>query len=73
MMDKTEKELKEFVAKKCISTIIFNRHEDSVRYGVQDDNAFDLVFDDGTSLELYVIDNKLGWVIVDEQNADLRE
>lgn len=72
-MDKAEEELSRFLAKKRISTTVFNRHHDAVKYGAYDDNAFDLVFDDGTSLELYVIDNKLGWVIVDTPGENLRE
>lgn len=66
-------ELLEFVAGKRIVEIVHNNRSAMNEYGIHDDNAFDLVFDDGTSLELYVIDNKLGWVIVDTPSENLRE
>ena len=61
-----ENELSNFVIGKRITSVVYNDRKAMADYGIRDDGAFDLTFDDGSSLELYVIGGRLCWVISDD-------
>ena len=55
------KNLHDFMAGKTIRGLIAAEQVTIRELGIGDDNAFDLVFDDGSWVEFYVIGERLVW------------